>query len=131
MIALILLGFTSFSQSIKPDRIISEDADTMLCWKIPKAKIIAEELSHSGYCDELILEFEERQDLTDSLLSSERRQKTILLNEKLNLLGVITEKDKDIKLNQELYKIKAGRLKKISAASILISTILTGVIILR
>ncbi len=120
MTAFLLLAFTTFSQSIKPDKILVEGTDTLFCWKLDKSKLIAQELSHLSYCDTLMLEFEERNDLTDSLLVNERRSNTILKKENENLSSVITEKDNQINIHKEMYKEQSLKLKRTTVGAIAI-----------
>jgi hypothetical protein len=129
-----LLPFLIFSQGLKPDKIYVEGKDTLFCWTFPKARILAQQLSNGYYSDEIILEFEQRQDLTDSLLRSERAEKTILLKEKDNYTKIIDNKDKQEKISDQLILMKdveIKRLKKTNFLYLLSAAILGGILIVK
>lgn len=129
-----LLPLLIFSQGLKPDKITIEGKDTLFCWSFPKAKLLAQQLSSGYYSDEIILEFEQRQDLTDSLLKSERAEKTILLKEKDNYTKIIENKDKQEKISDQLILMKDAeikRLKRTSFLSLLAAVIFGGILIIK
>jgi hypothetical protein len=115
------MHFTTFSQELKPDKVFIDGKDTLFCWTFAKAKLLAQEISHSYYADELMLEFEQRQDLTDSLLKYEKHKNTILLKEKENYDQIIGNKNKQEKLNDHILAMQTEEIKRLKRTCFLTS----------
>lgn len=107
------MSYTAFSQSLTP-RIRLDNSDTLFCFTIPQAKVIAKELLNSRYGDSLIIGYKLQAELSgelilikDSIIQS--RQQELINLKQINGIYITKVHQMEIELKLQKKKLKKAR----------------------
>jgi len=94
------MSFTTYSQDLRPDRVIVSGQDTLFCWGQPKTRVLAKKIVRLSYCDSIRQAQTEEISIQDSMITDQDTIIKALEDQKGNMLQVFTLKDTQIvKLN--------------------------------
>lgn len=107
-----LTSSLTYSQNFKVDKIILDQADTLLCWNLSKSREIAKVITHASYCDSISSVQVEKISYMDSIISIQKESMFISKVQNDNCEAIIQIKDKTISNLNIIIKEKESEVKK-------------------
>ncbi len=116
LILLLTLSFTVSSQTLTPTVSI-QNKDTLFCFTIPQAKVIAKHLQNSTYCDSVLAQTENEVELLNQMQALNDSSLLVLKMKTENQQSMMTNQEGEIgnlnlKLGQTEKKVKSERWQK-------------------